>query len=129
MDLSWKAGVSPTRNGSHTVLPCFHSNPLDHVCHFTGQILRNAACLSAITRTPITVEKIRAGRDKPGLRPQHLTGLKLVEAICGEGSLSGGKVGSTRVSNGGGGGSPGGYGRVGSVGGPGITLGTGTTIV
>lgn len=28
------------------------------------------------------MEKIRLGRTKPGLRPQHLTGLKLVERIC-----------------------------------------------
>ena len=63
----------------------------------SGQILRTAACLSAITGTPIMVDKIRAGRDRPGLRPQHLTGLRLVEEICGEGSLRGGAVGSTEV--------------------------------
>lgn len=32
-----------------------------------GQILRNASALSAILRLPIKVDRIRAGRDKPGL--------------------------------------------------------------
>jgi RNA 3'-terminal phosphate cyclase (ATP) len=31
-----------------------------------GQILRNSISLSAILRKPIKVEKIRAGREKPG---------------------------------------------------------------
>lgn len=62
-----------------------------------GQILRNAAALSAITRTPILVHSIRAGRDNPGLRPQHLTGLQLIESVC-SGRLRGGAVGSKRVA-------------------------------
>ena len=33
-----------------------------------GQILRNASALSAILRKPLKVDKIRAGRDKPGAR-------------------------------------------------------------
>lgn len=47
-----------------------------------GQILRNAAALSAMTATPIEVTKIRAGRSKPGLRAQHLAGLQLVAELC-----------------------------------------------
>mmetsp|Transcript_7216 Transcript_7216/g.15752 ORF Transcript_7216/g.15752 Transcript_7216/m.15752 type:complete len:378 (-) Transcript_7216:519-1652(-) len=62
-----------------------------------GQILRNSAALAAITGTSITVDKIRAGRSRPGLRPQHLTGLQLVERMC-EGSLEGGTVGSSRIT-------------------------------
>ncbi|KAK9811681.1 hypothetical protein WJX72_008299 [[Myrmecia] bisecta] len=62
-----------------------------------GQILRNAAALSAITRTPIRVDQIRANRSTPGLRPQHLTGLQLVAAIC-QGQLGGGKIGSSSVT-------------------------------
>eukprot|EP00884_Botryococcus_braunii_P013331 jgi/Botrbrau1/2199/Bobra.101_2s0030.1 len=53
-----------------------------------GQILRNAAALSAITRQGIRVDKIRAKRDNPGLRPQHLKGLELV-AEMSDGSLEG----------------------------------------
>ncbi|KAG1671914.1 hypothetical protein FOA52_003481 [Chlamydomonas sp. UWO 241] len=62
-----------------------------------GQILRNAAALAAITGTHVTVENIRAGRTKPGLRPQHLTGLQLVARLsCGQ--LDGGAVGSRTIS-------------------------------
>jgi RNA 3'-terminal phosphate cyclase (ATP) len=32
-----------------------------------GQIVRNAVALSAITGEPVTIDRIRAGRDKPGL--------------------------------------------------------------
>ncbi|KAL4431941.1 hypothetical protein ABPG77_000208 [Micractinium sp. CCAP 211/92] len=62
-----------------------------------GQILRNSSALAAILQRPLRVVKIRAGRDKPGLRPQHLTGLQLI-AELGSGSLQGGAVGSTCIS-------------------------------
>lgn len=62
-----------------------------------GQILRNAASLAAITGTAIAVDAVRAGRSKPGLRPQHLAGLRLAAALCG-GRLEGGTVGSTAVA-------------------------------
>lgn len=39
-----------------------------------GQILRMGLALSAVQALPITVNKVRAGRSTPGLRPQHLTG-------------------------------------------------------
>ncbi|GLI60386.1 hypothetical protein VaNZ11_002395, partial [Volvox africanus] len=61
-----------------------------------GQILRNASALAAITGIPLAVDQIRAKRTRPGLQPQHLTGLKLVEALCG-GKLEGGEVGSRRI--------------------------------
>ena len=38
-----------------------------------GQILRTSLSLAAITGTEIQIEKIRAKRDKPGLKRQHLT--------------------------------------------------------
>ena len=40
---------------------------------------------------------MRAGRTPPGLRPQHLTALRLVAALCG-GRLEGGEAGSTCVA-------------------------------
>lgn len=61
-----------------------------------GQILRNAAALAAVTRTPIQVTKIRAGRSKPGLRAQHLAGLQLVAELC-QGKLEGGSIGSQQI--------------------------------
>ena len=38
-----------------------------------GQILRTSLALSLITQTPFRIDRIRANRDKPGLRQQHLT--------------------------------------------------------
>lgn len=61
-----------------------------------GQILRNAAALSAMTATPIDVTKIKAGRSKPGLRAQHLAGLQLVAELC-QGHFEGGAVGSQEI--------------------------------
>lgn len=61
-----------------------------------GQILRNASALSCILHKPITVNNIRAGRSKPGLRPQHLSGLEICRDLS-KGSLRGAGVGSTRI--------------------------------
>ena len=61
-----------------------------------GQILRNAAALAAITGKPLRVSNIRAGRAKPGLRPQHLAGIELVAKIAGA-ELAGGEVGSSCI--------------------------------
>ncbi|XP_063962676.1 RNA 3'-terminal phosphate cyclase-like [Lytechinus pictus] len=62
-----------------------------------GQILRIATALSCLCQKPITVNNIRANRSKPGLRPQHLSGIQLVSRVC-EGSLKGDAVGSTEIS-------------------------------
>ncbi len=62
-----------------------------------GQILRTSLSLAAITGQEITIENIRAKRDKPGLRPQHLTGALAVAEICG-GELRGGAVGSMQLT-------------------------------
>jgi RNA 3'-terminal phosphate cyclase (ATP) len=43
-----------------------------------GQILRTAVSLSAITGRPVEVTGIRAKRQNPGLRPQHMTGIKVL---------------------------------------------------
>jgi RNA 3'-terminal phosphate cyclase (ATP) len=66
-----------------------------------GQILRVAVALCATLGRPMHITRIRANRKpKPGLRPQHLAGIKLVASMC-RASLEGGAVGSTevRVSN------------------------------
>jgi len=44
-----------------------------------GQVLRYACALSLLTGEPFTIEKIRAGRDQPGLMRQHMTA---IEAAC-----------------------------------------------
>ena len=43
-----------------------------------GQILRTAISLSAISGKPIEVSNIRANRTNPGLRPQHLAGIRII---------------------------------------------------
>ena len=61
-----------------------------------GQILRTGLSLAALTGRDVTIENIRAGRDKPGLRPQHLTGVVAVAEIC-RADVQGADVGSTRL--------------------------------
>src|SRR6185437_14238836 len=48
-----------------------------------GQILRTALSLSMVTGQPVRIEKIRAGREKPGLLRQHLTAVNAAVQICG----------------------------------------------
>lgn len=47
-----------------------------------GQVLRTSLSLSALTGRPLHMTRIRAGRSRPGLRPQHLTAVRAVAAIC-----------------------------------------------
>jgi RNA 3'-phosphate cyclase len=48
-----------------------------------GQILRTAVSMSAVTGESVKVFNIRAGRDKSGLMPQHLSSVEAVAALCG----------------------------------------------
>lgn len=48
-----------------------------------GQILRTALSLSMITGIPFVIDRIRAGRKKPGLLRQHLTAVQAAAAVCG----------------------------------------------
>jgi RNA 3'-terminal phosphate cyclase (ATP) len=47
-----------------------------------GQILRTALSLAALTGTAVRIERIRAGRPKPGLRPQHLTAVQALAQVA-----------------------------------------------
>jgi RNA 3'-terminal phosphate cyclase (ATP) len=47
-----------------------------------GQIIRSAVTLSAITGKPVEIENIRKNRKVPGLRPQHLLGIKILSKMC-----------------------------------------------
>jgi RNA 3'-terminal phosphate cyclase (ATP) len=47
-----------------------------------GQVLRTSLALSILTRQPIQLANIRAGREKPGLQPQHLQAVQAAAAIC-----------------------------------------------
>ena len=46
-----------------------------------GQIIRSAVTLSAITGKPVNIQNIRMNRNVPGLRPQHLLGVKILSKI------------------------------------------------
>lgn len=62
-----------------------------------GQILRLSVALSCITGEDIKVVNIRAKRENPGLRPQHMTSIKAAEYICGA-YTEGLSVGSTEIT-------------------------------
>jgi len=53
-----------------------------------GQILRTALGLSLVTGTPFTIDRIRAGREKPGLQRQHLAAVRAAAEI-GKADVSG----------------------------------------
>lgn len=62
-----------------------------------GQILRTALSLSVVTGKPFFIEKIRAGRERPGLLRQHLTAV-LAAAEISNAEVEGAYVGSTQLS-------------------------------
>ena len=59
-----------------------------------GQILRTALSLSLLSGRPFRMVKIRANRDKPGLRPQHQKAVEAA-AMLGRARVTGGEVGIT----------------------------------
>jgi RNA 3'-terminal phosphate cyclase (ATP) len=61
-----------------------------------GQILRTALSLAAITGRSFTIDRIRANRIKPGLRPQHREAVLATARLCGA-EVAGAEVGSSRV--------------------------------
>jgi len=48
-----------------------------------GQILRTALCLASVTGQGFQMTRVRAGRMRPGLRPQHLVALRAAAMACG----------------------------------------------
>lgn len=62
-----------------------------------GQVLRTALTLSTMTRQPVHLENIRAGRSNPGLAPQHLTVLHALARICNA-EVTGDEIGSQEVT-------------------------------
>ena len=61
-----------------------------------GQILRTSVALSALTMQPVSINNIRAGRPKPGLRKQHLTGIQVPAQLVAA-DVKGLEVESTQV--------------------------------
>jgi len=61
-----------------------------------GQILRSSLALAMVTGRPFRIEKIRAGRKKPGLMRQHLTAVQAAAQIS-QADVRGADIGSTAV--------------------------------
>lgn len=62
-----------------------------------GQVLRTSLSLSALSGTPVRVERIRAGRRRPGLLRQHLTAVRAAAEIC-DAQVEGASLGSRSLS-------------------------------
>lgn len=61
-----------------------------------GQILRTALALSCLFRKPFRIVSIRKNRKKPGLLPQHLTGVRAAQRISGA-RVRGDEAGATEL--------------------------------
>ncbi len=61
-----------------------------------GQIIRSAITLSCITKQPIHLENIRKNRKISGLRPQHLTAIKILQKVANA-KVIGAEIGSTEI--------------------------------
>lgn len=61
-----------------------------------GQIIRTAVTLSCITKKPIHIENIRKNRKVSGLKPQHLTAIKILQKITNA-DVTGAEIGSTEL--------------------------------
>jgi RNA 3'-phosphate cyclase len=61
-----------------------------------GQILRTSLTLSLITKKAFRLRKIRAGRPKPGLQPQHLMSVR-ASATIGQARVRGDALGSREL--------------------------------
>jgi RNA 3'-phosphate cyclase len=47
-----------------------------------GQLLRTATALSALTEKPFRITNIRGARPEPGIKAQHLEGIKAIAELC-----------------------------------------------
>lgn len=61
-----------------------------------GQILRTAVSLASVLGKDVRINNIRAGRSEPGLKAQHLTGVRAAAEIC-DAEVEGAEVGSTKL--------------------------------
>ena len=61
-----------------------------------GQVLRSALTLSLLTGQSFRLSRIRANRDRPGLRPQHLAAVQASARVAGA-EVRGDRVGSEEI--------------------------------
>lgn len=62
-----------------------------------GQILRSSLALSLVTGRAFKIDRIRAGRKKPGLMRQHLTAVNAATEV-GQAKVAGASLGSTELT-------------------------------
>ena len=62
-----------------------------------GQVLGTSLALAMLTGQPFRIEKIRAGREKPGLLRQHLTAVRAAAEVCSA-DVQGDEIGSRELS-------------------------------
>jgi RNA 3'-terminal phosphate cyclase len=62
-----------------------------------GQVLRSALSLALLTGRPVRLSRIRANRDRPGLRPQHLAAVRAAARVSGA-EVRGDRVGSEEIA-------------------------------
>ncbi|MEM8533447.1 MAG: RNA 3'-terminal phosphate cyclase [Chloroflexota bacterium] len=61
-----------------------------------GQVLRTSLALAILTQQSTRISRIRAGRRKPGLAPQHLTVVRALASLC-DADVQGDSIGSTEL--------------------------------
>ncbi len=62
-----------------------------------GQVVRSSLALSLLTGRPFRLRNVRAGRDRPGLRRQHLAAVRAAAAIGGA-EVDGDEPGSEEIT-------------------------------
>ncbi len=62
-----------------------------------GQVLRTSLSLAMVTGQGFVIERIRAGREKPGLKRQHLAAVQAAAQLCGA-TVEGAELGSLRLA-------------------------------
>lgn len=62
-----------------------------------GQILRTSLLMSAVLNQPVRIRNIRAGRERPGLQPQHLTCVNSLAKITSA-DVAGANLGSKELA-------------------------------
>jgi RNA 3'-terminal phosphate cyclase (ATP) len=63
----------------------------------SGTILRQCLTFSSLLGEPVHIFNIRAGRKKPGLRPQHLASVRACAEMCGA-EVTGAQVSSMEIT-------------------------------
>ncbi|MEM7820125.1 MAG: RNA 3'-terminal phosphate cyclase [Candidatus Aenigmatarchaeota archaeon] len=61
-----------------------------------GQFVRTAVALSALTEKPVKIKNVRGSRKPPGLKTQHMEGIRSIAELC-DADVKGLRLGSTEL--------------------------------